>query len=76
MCKYEMDPAIIVEDTERTWFCPQTDRQTDRRTDDVKPVYPPFNLVEAEGIITPYITSKSSTFGAHLLCIYNHYEVF
>ena len=55
MCKYEMDPASIVEDTERTRFCPQTDRrtdgQTDRRTDDVKPVYPPFNFVEAGGII-------------------------
>ena len=28
MCKYEMDPMSIVEDTERTWFCPQTDRRT------------------------------------------------
>ena len=27
MCKYEMDPMSIVEDTERTRFCPQTDRQ-------------------------------------------------
>ena len=27
MCKYEMDPVSIVEDTERTWFCPQTDRR-------------------------------------------------
>ena len=32
MCKYEMDLMSIVEDTERTWFCPQTDRQTDGRT--------------------------------------------
>ena len=32
MCKYDMDPASIIEDTERTWFCPQTDK--------VKPVYP------------------------------------
>ena len=30
MCKY---PASIVEDTERTRFCPQTDRRADRRTD-------------------------------------------
>ena len=29
MCKYEMDPMSIVEDTERTWFCPQTDGRTD-----------------------------------------------
>ena len=47
ICKHEMDPTSIVEDTERTRFCPQTDRQTDK----VKPVYPPFNFVEAEGII-------------------------
>ena len=26
MCKYEMDPTSIVEDTERTRFCPQTDK--------------------------------------------------
>ena len=32
MCKYEMDPMSIVEDTERTRFCPQTDGRTDRRT--------------------------------------------
>ena len=28
MCKYEMDPMSILEDTERTQFCPQTDRRT------------------------------------------------
>ena len=28
MCKYEMDPMSTVEDTERTGFCPQTDRRT------------------------------------------------
>ena len=28
MCKYEMDPMSIVEDTGRTRFCPQTDRRT------------------------------------------------
>ena len=27
MCKYEMDPASIVEDTERTRFSPQTNRR-------------------------------------------------
>ena len=32
MCKYEMDPASIV----------------DGRTDKVKPVYPPFNFGEVE----------------------------
>ena len=30
--KYEMDLASIVEDTEQTRFCPQTDRQTDKLT--------------------------------------------
>ena len=29
MCKYEMDPMSIVEDTEWKWFCPQTDRWID-----------------------------------------------
>ena len=36
MCKYEMDPMSIVEDTERTRLCPQTDK--------VIPVYPTFQL--------------------------------
>ena len=35
--KYEMDPTSIVEYTEQTWFCPQTDGETDK----VKPVYHP-----------------------------------
>ena len=51
MCKYEMDPMSIVEDTERTRFCPQMDRWTSGQTDKVIPVYPLFNLVEAGGII-------------------------
>ena len=51
-----MDPASIVEDTEQTQFCPQTDRwtssenlitaATDRRTDKAKPVYAPVNFAE------------------------------
>ena len=32
-CEYGMDRASIVEDTEQTRFCQQTDRQMDRRTD-------------------------------------------
>ena len=36
MCKYEMDLASIVEDTEWTWFGLQTYGQTDR----LKTVYP------------------------------------
>ena len=58
-----MDPMSIVEDTERTWFCPQTDGQmdgqTDGQTDKVKPVYPPFNFVEVGGIMrVEYVTSS------------------
>ena len=37
MRQYEMDQASIVEDTEGTRFCPQTDK--------VKPVYPPSTLL-------------------------------
>ena len=33
-----------------------TDRRTDRWTDDVKPVYPPFNFVEVGGIIKAHLT--------------------
>ena len=54
MCKYEMDPTSIIEDTERTRFCPQTNRRTDRQMDKVKPVYSPFNFVEAGGITSKY----------------------
>ena len=43
MCRYERDPASIVEDT-GTRFGLQTDGRTDRRMDRVKPVYP-LNLV-------------------------------
>ena len=42
MCKYEMDPARIAEDTEWTRFCPQTDRQRDGQG---KTSIPPFNFV-------------------------------
>ena len=53
ICKYEMVPTSIVEDTEQTLFCPQTDGQMDGRTDgwtdDVKPLYPLFNFVEGGG---------------------------
>ena len=52
MCKYEMDPMSIVEDTERTQFCPQTDRRTDGQTDGQgETSIPPFNFVEVGGII-------------------------
>ena len=56
MCKYKMDPRSIVEDTERTRFCPQTDRRTDRRTDGQGDTsIPHINFVEAGGIISDRI---------------------
>ena len=54
MCNYEMDPASIGEDTERTRFCPQTDGWTDRWTDRWKDGWcetsiPPFQLHWSRG---------------------------
>ena len=40
MCKYEMDPVRIVEDTEQTRFCPQMDKRTD---EDGETSIPHFN---------------------------------
>ena len=45
MCKCEMDPTSIVEDTERTRFCPQTDRRTRWNQ------YTPFQLRWSGGYI-------------------------
>ena len=42
MCRYEMDRTSIVEDTERTRFCPQTDRRTTWNQ-----YTPTFNFVNA-----------------------------
>ena len=44
MYKHEMDPVSILEDAERTRFCPQTDRRADGGTRWNK--YTPFNFVE------------------------------
>ena len=54
MCKYEMDPSNIVEDTEQTKFCPRTGRRicilTDGQTDGQgETSIPPFNFVAASG---------------------------
>ena len=45
MYKYEMDPTRTVGATERTRDAGLTDGQMDRRTDGVKPIYPPNNFV-------------------------------
>ena len=53
MCKYEMELMSIVENTEQAQFCPQQmGGRTVRQMDKVKPVYPPFNFVEAGVIVT------------------------
>ena len=49
MCKYEMHPSSIVEDTRWTQFCPQTDGQMDRQT--TWNQYTPFQLRWSGGII-------------------------
>ena len=54
MCKYEMDPTSIVEDTERTRFCPQMDK--------VKPVYTAFNFVEGGGVVITSDTVNGNIF--------------
>ena len=41
MYKYEMDPTRTLGATERTRNAGRTDELTDRRTDGVKPIYPP-----------------------------------
>ena len=47
MCKHEMDLASIVEDTEWTRLCPQTDGQTERQMDGQgETSIPPFNLIK------------------------------
>ena len=46
MCEYEMDPMSILEDTEWTRFCPQTDRRTRWYQ------YTPFQLRWSGGIMT------------------------
>ena len=52
MCKYEMDPTSIVEDTERTAGHHSVHRRADGRTDGRRETsIPPFNFVEAGGII-------------------------
>ena len=48
MNNYEMDPASIVQDTEWTRFCPQTDGHTHRQMNEMKPLYPTFNFDEIE----------------------------
>ena len=60
MCKYVMDLMSIVEDTERTRFCPQMDRRTDglmdRWTDGQgETSIPRFNEVEVGGIIMVWL---------------------
>ena len=54
-----------------------TDRRTERETDKVKPIFPPFNFVEAGGIITSLLTHWSyislALFHWYDLCIWRMY---
>ena len=50
MCKYEIDPTSIVEDTEQTRFYPQTDGWTDGRTDGQGETSMPPILTSLRGI--------------------------
>ena len=65
VCKYEMDPACIVEDTEWTWFCPQTDRWADRRSRWNQ--YTPFNFVQGWVGVGGIITWKVKWKWKHLI---------
>ena len=54
VCKYEMHPMSIVEDTEWTWFCQPMDWRTDGQRDKLTRwnQYPPLlNFVKEEGMI-------------------------
>ena len=53
MYKYEMDPASIVEDTEWTGFCPQTDRWHETNI-------PSFQLLRSVCVCVGY-NNKDST---------------
>ena len=65
ICKYEMDPASIVEDTEPTQFCPQTGGQTDGRMEGrCETSIPPFNFVEV--IVINYSKKSALVFGIHV----------
>ena len=64
MCKYKMDPTSIVEDTERTRFCPQTDGRTDGRTRWNQ--YTPFQLRWSGGIIITSLWNLTDTSAAVL----------
>ena len=48
MCKYEMDPASIVEDTERSQFCPPPDSRTEGRQGETSIPPPPTSMLSGE----------------------------
>ena len=56
ICKYQMDPANIVEDTERTPFCPQTDEPTDGQGETSIPY---FQIRWIGGIVILHISSNT-----------------
>ena len=63
MCKYEMDPTSIVEDTERTRPCPQTDRRTRWNQ------YTPFQVRWSGGIINQTLVHFRLTHANQILLL-------
>ena len=56
MCKCNMDPASIVEDTEQIRFCRHAGGQTDGQ--DETPPPPPFSIVEVVGITSTKMVDR------------------
>ena len=54
MYKYEIDPTRTGGATEQARDAGQTDGQTDRRMDGVKPIYPPNNFIVQGGYNQPF----------------------
>ena len=74
MCKYQKDPKSSVEDTERTRFCPQTDRRIGGCTDGKSEnSIPHFNFVEA-GDIMKYKDSDISNIKSNIFKRWTNYK--
>ena len=63
MCKYEMDPASIVEDTERTWLRLRTDDgQMDKQADNISLlnfIGEGIVMTETNNVIYTYLSTMS-----------------
>ena len=77
MCKYEMDPACIVEDAEQTRSCPQMDRRADGRgeTSIPSPLSTSFKWVQIILPLTP-TPILMATNEAYIYIMYIHIYVY